>query len=69
MDKHVIPDLVACAQLEANGAYRFDDVAPGEYTLRVYHREEVIGERNVVVESDSRATSVPAIRLPEEGGS
>jgi len=65
---HVISDLVACARLEPSGAYRFTDVEPGEYTLRAYHRAEVISERTVVVEAGSRATTVPAIRLPAEGG-
>ncbi len=66
---HVITDLVACATLAPNGAYRFTDVEPGEYTLRIYHQEEVIGEQTVTVSDDSRAVSVPAIQIPAEGGS
>ena len=33
---HVLPDLVASAKLEANGAFVFGDVAPGKYTLKVF---------------------------------
>jgi len=65
---HVIPDLVACGVIAANGEYRFRDVVPGEYTVRVYFQDEVVGEDMVVVEDDANVTVVRAISIPSEGG-
>lgn len=33
---HVVEDLVACAEIDAKGRFRFPDVTDGSYTLEVY---------------------------------
>lgn len=36
---HVVDDLVACADVDAKGRFRFPDVTEGAYTLEVYQGE------------------------------
>jgi len=63
---HIVSDLVACGQVQPGGAYRFTDVAPGDYTLRIFHGSEELAQQPVTVEAGSRAsaTTVPAITFP-----
>jgi hypothetical protein len=46
---HVIADLVARAELDATGAFRFREVPPGNYTLKVFYGEREVGSRPVEV--------------------
>jgi hypothetical protein len=36
---HVVPNLIACAQVNADGSFTFGEVAPGSYTVKVFHRD------------------------------
>lgn len=57
---HTLPDLVARAFVEPSGAYTFRGVAPGSYTLHVYHgaREAIPAQPVTVTES---ALTIPAV--------
>jgi hypothetical protein len=55
----VVEDLVACGEVAADGSYRFNDVMPGTYTLRVYHRGEVVAEK--AAEVGARNLTIDAI--------
>jgi hypothetical protein len=59
---HAIPDLVSRAQVEPNGSYLFRGVAPGSYTLHVYHGDHEATSAPVVV-GDARELVVPAIQV------
>lgn len=45
----VLEDLVAVGELTRDGNYTFGDVAPGNYTLKVFHRGEEMASRAVTV--------------------
>lgn len=59
---HALPDLVARAFVEANGAYTFRGVAAGTYQLHVFHGPREIHSQEVVVPEGGQLT-VPAIQL------
>lgn len=59
---HALPDLVARAFVEPNGAYTFRGVAGGTYQLRVFHGPREIHTQEVVV-PESGTLTVPAIPL------
>jgi hypothetical protein len=59
---HAIPDLVSRAQVDASGAYVFRDVAPGAYTLHVYHGDHEVTSTPVEI-GDQRELVVPAIHV------
>ncbi len=59
---HVIADLVARAQVEPNGSYVFHDVAPGSYTLHVFHGDHEAASTPVTV-GDQHELVVPAIQV------
>lgn len=46
---HSIRELVACAAVMPNGRFRFDNVPPGPYSLRILHGSEQIAIRRVTV--------------------
>jgi hypothetical protein len=58
---HVLPDLVAVANVDASGQFSFSDVQPGRYTLKVFR-----GERELVstpVELATRSLTLDPITL------
>ena len=57
---HVLPDLVASAQLEANGSFVFNDVPAGKYTLKVFQGATEIAAKAVEV-GDKPLTLEPMI--------
>jgi hypothetical protein len=59
---HTLPDLVARAFVEPNGAYTFRGVAAGTYQLHVFHGPREIATQEVVVPESGQLT-VPAIAL------
>jgi len=60
----VTDDLVACAEVAADGSYAFADVMPGTYTLRVYRNGEVVAEQATEVATRNLTLDVitPEIR-------
>lgn len=46
---HSIRELVACAKVTSSGKFRFDDVPPGPYSLRILRGSEQVAVRRVTV--------------------
>ena len=46
---HSMRELVACATVTAGGKFRFDNVRPGPYSLRILHGSEQVAIRRVTV--------------------
>lgn len=46
---HSLRDLVSCASVSANGKFRFDNVPPGPYTLRILRGSEQVSARRITV--------------------
>jgi hypothetical protein len=46
---HSMRELVACATVSASGKFRFDDVPPGPYSLRILRGSEQVAMRRVTV--------------------
>jgi hypothetical protein len=44
---HVLPDLVAVATVDAAGDFTFSNVAPGKYTLKVFHGDKELSAQSV----------------------
>lgn len=57
-----VPDLVACADVAADGTYRFPEVAPGEYRVAVFREGRPVLEHPVQVAN--RNTVVEDLALP-----
>ena len=47
---HPLTDLAACAQVGADGAFVFEGIPNGSYTLKIFRGTEVVHEAPVVVE-------------------
>src|SRR5690606_19563026 len=60
---HVVDDLVARATVQPDGTFRFSDVPPGTYTLKVFHLAEVVREVSGVVVAETRELTVDPIQL------
>jgi len=46
---HVLPNLIAVAKISSSGDISFGDVAPGTYTLKVFHGPSEIASQSVEV--------------------
>jgi len=49
---HVLPDLIARAAVQRDGTFLFRGVAPGAYTLKIFHRERELHTAQVTVPED-----------------
>jgi len=59
---HVIDDLVAIGKVESDGRYAFTDVAPGEYTLKIFHGANEVASQAIVV-ADKKDLAIDPITL------
>lgn len=59
---HVIDNLVAIGKVESDGRYLFGDVAPGAYTLKVFHGENEIASQAIEV-ADKKDLAIDPITL------
>ncbi len=64
---HVIDDLVARATIAEDGTYRFTNVPPGTYTLKIFHGADVVHTQEGVVVEERELTLEP-ISLAAAGG-
>jgi hypothetical protein len=56
---HVLSDLVACAEVDENGKYRFEDVAPGKYTVAVLMGDRETASTTIEVGASGNVTVDP----------
>lgn len=49
---HVLPDLIARAAVQRDGTFLFRGVAPGAYTLKIFHHERELHTAQVTVPED-----------------
>jgi hypothetical protein len=59
---HVLPKVTAIANPEADGSYKFSDVHPGSYTVRVFRGPYEMGSSTLEVK-EKGDVSVPAISV------
>ena len=60
---HVVDNLVARAEVQANGQFRFQGVPNGTYTLKVFYGSDEIASQEVTVERDVDLSTV-SLRRP-----
>lgn len=58
---HVLSDLLAVAQVDASGGFSFGEIAPGTYTLKVFHGPKELVSQSVEV--TGKGLTVPPIAL------
>jgi hypothetical protein len=63
---HSIRELVACATVMPNGRFRFDDVPPGPYSLRILRGSEQVAVRRVIVPAE-KTLQVDPMTISESG--
>jgi hypothetical protein len=63
---HSIRELVACATVGPNGRFRFDDVPPGPYSLRILRGAEQVAVRRVTVQA-GKSLEVDPMTLSKNG--
>jgi len=63
---HSMRELVACASVTPSGKFRFDDVPPGPYSLRILRGAEQVAVRRVIVPT-GKTLQVDAIALSKSG--
>jgi len=59
---HIMPNLVARAEVQPDGRYNFGDVPAGTYTVKVFFRDGEVGSKEVVV-TDGRGFTIDALAL------
>jgi len=64
---HVLPDLVARAEVQSDGSYVFRHVPPGTYTLKVFHGDRMIHSQDGVEVTDRELTLDPIEIGPAPG--
>ena len=62
---HSLRELVACASVTSTGKFRFDDVPPGPYSLRILRGAEQVAVRRVTVPS-GRSLQVDPLGLSKK---
>lgn len=60
---HVLPDLVARAEIASDGSYRFRNVPPGTYTLKVFHGAQLLHTQEGVEVPDGRELTLEPIPI------
>jgi len=63
---HSMRELVACARVARNGKFRFDDIPPGPYSLRVLRGAKQVAIRRVTVPA-GKILQVDAMALSKSG--
>jgi len=63
---HSMRELVACASIEPSGAFRFDGVPPGPYSLRILRGSEQVAARRVTVTA-GKALQVEPLSMSKGG--
>lgn len=64
---HSMRELVACTRVTANGTFRFDDVPPGPYSLRILRGADQVAVRRVTVPA-GKSLQVDALTMSESRG-
>ena len=59
---HSLRELVACATVSANGKFKFEDVPPGPYSLRILRGSEQVASRRITVPA-SRTLQVDPLSM------
>jgi len=60
----VIEDLVDCAEVDADGSFRFESIDPGEYTVRVFLHGEAVHDTSLIVPPyGSQTITLPPLAL------
>jgi hypothetical protein len=58
---HVLPDLIAVGTVQADGTFSFPEVAPGKYTLKVFHGSQELAAQ--AVEATGKSVTLEPIAL------
>ena len=64
---HSMRELVACATVTASGKFRFDNVPPGPYSLRVLRGSEQVATRRVTVPA-GKTLKVDPLKMSKSRG-
>lgn len=60
----VVEGLIACADIEADGSFRFENIEPGEYTVRVFLNGEAVHDTSLIVPPHgSQTITLPPLAL------
>ena len=63
---HSMRELVACASVTPSGAFRFDGVPPGPYSLRILRGPEQVAARRVIVPA-GKSLKVEPLAMSKSG--
>jgi hypothetical protein len=62
---HVLPNLAFVGSIDASGEYKFTNVPPGQYSLKVFHLDREVGTSVAVVpEATRELTLEPMVLTP-----